>query len=85
VRSLERGLKISALQVRRIEMFVGNTIYFGILLSVAIELYYDGQCFSFFRFICSCLFTSTSKHLCIRERNNPEDLSSHLLLGGSLK
>lgn len=35
--------KIGTLEVRRIEMFVGNTIYFGILLSVAIELYDGGQ------------------------------------------
>ena len=35
--------KCCALEVRRIAMFVGNTIYFGILLSVAIELYYGGQ------------------------------------------
>jgi hypothetical protein len=35
--------KSCTLQVRRIEMFVGNTIYFGILLSVAIELFYGVQ------------------------------------------
>jgi len=78
--------KSCTLEVRRIEMLVGNSIYFGILLICCHwALLWRAKCFSFFRFICSCLFTSTSKHLCISERNNPEDLSSHRLRGGSLK
>jgi hypothetical protein len=76
--------KSCTLQVRRIEIFTGNTIYFGILLSVAIELYYGGH--SRFRSteLCTVVF---SQHLEIPlcERNNPEELSFHLLRGGSLK
>lgn len=70
------------LQVRRIEMFVGNTIYLSILL---LSFIMADKVFFVLQIYLQLLFTSTSKHLCIRERNNPEDLSSHLLRGGSLK
>jgi len=66
-------------------MFVGNTIYFGILLSVTIELYYGGQ--SVFRSsdLFAVVYSPAPRNTCVFVSVITQKTSSHLLRGGSLK